>query len=457
MGFRGQSDRLWVGQSPEMGATDSQPEDATRLQRRRAHHRRVVVSGPNIATRQAAGVSTDRMDGTAMRTEVADSWHRSAAAGVAVDKAEAPITLPADDLRTARDAHPLSRVFPLLDDVLGQAARDCDAIMAISDEVGQLLWLCGSPNALRHAESIGFVEGSNWDETVAGTNAPGLALRLDRPASVVRAEHFRQSVRRWSCAASPIHDPVSRRLLGVLDITGGDKIVVPQTMAMVRATARLAEAELARDLQHQPVEQPTGRSVVLEVLGRTEALLTLVNAGGAPHRIRLSPRHSEIMLLLASAPRGLSGDELAILLYEDEGGSSTLRAEMNRLRSIVGDDLLASRPYRLTVQVMGDWLSAEAAVAAGDLGTALRSYAGPLLPHSTAPGVGRLRDNLSDAIRGTLLRSGQADLMSTWTRSAWGADDLEMWTAQRDAADVRSPLLPLIDAHIARLDQEFGL
>ena len=30
--------------------------------------------------------------------------------------------------------------------------------------------------------------------------------------------------------------------------------------------------------------------------------------------IRLSPRHSEILLLLASAPRGLSGDELLHLL-----------------------------------------------------------------------------------------------------------------------------------------------
>lgn len=392
-----------------------------------------------------------------MRSEVADSWHRSAAAGVAVDKAAAPITLPEDDLRSAREAHPLSRVFPLLDDVLGQAARDCDAIMAISDEVGQLLWLCGSSNALRQAESIGFVEGSNWDEAVAGTNAPGLALRLDRSASVVRAEHFRQSVRRWSCAASPIHDPVSRRLLGVLDITGGDRIVVPQTMAMVRATARLAEAELARDAQDHRIDSRPRQGIVLEVLGRSEAVLTFTSSAGTPHRIRLSPRHSEILLLLAAAPRGLSGDELAVLLYEDDGGSSTLRAEMNRLRHIIGEELLASRPYRLGAEVMGDWISVEAALSAGDLAAALLAYTGPLLPLSDAPGIRRVRDGIDHALRQALLSSGHADLMSTWTRSAWGADDLEMWTAQREAADLRSPLLPLIDAQIARLNREFGL
>lgn len=395
--------------------------------------------------------------GAGMRSEVADSWHRSAAAGVTVDKATAPITLPEDDLRTVRDAHPLSRVFPLLDDILGQAARDCDAIMAISDEVGQLLWLCGSSNALRHAEAIGFVEGSNWDETVAGTNAPGLALRLDRSATVVRAEHFRQSVRRWSCAASPIHDPVSRRLLGVLDITGGDRIVVPQTMAMIRATARLAEAELARTAPPPNADSLQAPPIVLEVLGRSEAVLTLTSSAGTPRRIRLSRRHSEILLLLAAAPRGLSGDELAVLLYEDDGGSSTLRAEMNRLRNIIGDELLASRPYRLTSQVMGDWINVEAALAAADLSSALLAYTGPLLPHSSAPGVARVRDGLDDGLRQALLNSRQADLMSMWTRSAWGADDLEMWTAQRNTADVRSPLLPLIDAQVARLNREFGI
>ena len=48
-----------------------------------------------------------------MRAHVADSWVRSAAAGVEVDRVEAPITLPADALRDHREAHPLAAVFPL--------------------------------------------------------------------------------------------------------------------------------------------------------------------------------------------------------------------------------------------------------------------------------------------------------------------------------------------------------
>jgi hypothetical protein len=395
-----------------------------------------------------------------MRAEVAESWQRSAAAGVHADTVDAPITLPEDTLRDYREAHPLAEVFPVLDDVLGQAARDCDAVMAVSDATGQLLWVCGQPNVLRAAEAIGFVEGANWDERVAGTNAPGMALALGRTATVVGSEHFRRSVRAWSCAAAPILDPSSSTLLGVLDVTGGDGTVTAQTVAMVRAAARMAESELARSVERR-VRPPapdggSGLQVLLQSLGRSESLLT-VSDGGPPRRVRLSLRHSEILLLLASTPRGLSGDELVVLLYEDDGGDSTLRAELNRLRHLLGGGLLASRPYRLTATVAADWLAVEAMVAAGDVAGAMRAYGGPVLPRSVAPGVVRLRSQIEQGLRHAVMRSGRADLMSSWTRTAWGSDDYEMWQTQRTALGPGSPLLPLVDGQLARLDRELGI
>ena len=398
-----------------------------------------------------------------VRAHVADSWLRSAAAGVHVDTVDAPITLPGDTLRDHREAHPLARVFPLLDDVLGQAARDCDAVMAVSDAAGQLLWVCGTPSVLRRAESIGFVEGSNWDERLAGTNAPGVALRLDRTVNVIGAEHFRRSVQHWSCAATTIHDPSDQSILGVLDITGGDQIVVPQTMAMVRAAARMAESELARELLVSARGAPAtdapstgGLTVLMESLGRNDTLLTIDDGRGRRQTVRLSPRHSEILLLLASAPRGLSGDELAVLLYEEDSSASTLRVEMGRLRSLLGDDLLASRPYRLVAGLAGDWLGVEAHLAAGDVASAMRAYRGPLLPRSVAPGVVRLRESIEGDVRTAILRSGRADLMSAWTRSASGADDYEMWRAQARVRGPGSPLMPLVQNQIQRLDRELG-
>ena len=404
-------------------------------------------------------MTTELLPMPGMRSEVADSWRRSAAAGVAPDRVEAPVTVVESDLAALREAHPLSRVFPLLDDVLGQAVRECDAVMAIGDADGQLLWVCGSSAVLREAEKIGFVAGSNWDERLAGTNAPGLALATGQPSTITRAEHFRSSVRRWSCAAMPIHDPSTTQLLGVLDVTGGDQVAVPQTLAMLRTAARLAEAELARErvLPTLPERTGAGLRMHIEALGRSDALVTVDDGRGRPKTVRLSPRHSEILVLLASAPSGLTGDELSILLYDqDEPASSTLRAELNRLRGLLGDQLLASRPYRLTGSVTADWVAADAQLAAGDVRGAVRCYRGPVLPRSTAPGVERIRGDLAAGLRQALVRSGQPDLMAAWTRSAWGRDDYEMWDAQRRAIGTSSPLLPLIDGQLARLDAELA-
>jgi hypothetical protein len=273
------------------------------------------------------------------------------------------------------------------------------------------------------------------------------------------SEHFRRSVQPWSCAATPIMDPTSSSMLGVLDVTGGDDIAVPQTTAMVRAAARMAEAELARELLSGRTEAPVatqGLQVAVELLGRHEALVTVAAGGRRATPIRLTPRHSEIVLLLGTAPHGLSGDELAVLLYEDDGASSTLRAELNRLRHLLGDELLVSRPYRLAAAVAGDWLAVDAHTAAGDLRGALRAYRGPVLPRSTAPGVVRVREQLHHSLRAALLARREPDLMSSWTRTAWGADDYDVWLAQREVIAPGSPMRAMVEGQIARLDRELG-
>jgi len=401
-----------------------------------------------------------------VREIVADSWLRSVAAGIEADVSQPPITLETHLLRQYRAEHPLAQVFPLLSEVLGQAARDCEAVMAVADEHGQLLWVAGAPAALSRAEKIAFVEGAQWDEAHAGTNAPGTALRLDCPVTIRAAEHFVRPVQPWSCAAAPIHDPVSGRILGVVDVTGGDDIGSAQAIAMVRATARMAEAELARIAAVRPpwdsaTETGPGGpgpaagvpadGLHLRALGRPYLLLSR-----AGRSLRLSLRHSEILTVLAAYPDGLSGDELAVLLYPGDVSPATLRAEMVRLRALLGGDVLASRPYRLRCAVQSDWAAVAAQLAAGDIAGALRLYRGPLLPHSEAPAVARLRDDLHHWLRASVLADGGQELAVGWTQSRWGTDDLEMWRRQRALLPSGSPLRPRAEAMIARLDTELG-
>jgi hypothetical protein len=396
---------------------------------------------------------------------VADSWLRSIAAGINADASEPPITLEGHELGDYRAEHPLSRIFPLLYDVLGQAAEECDSVMAVADEHGQLLWVCGPPGVLRRAEAISFVEGAQWDEEHAGTNAPGTALRLDAPVTIKAREHFVLPVQQWSCAAAPIHDPVTRRILGIVDITGGEDVGSPQTIAMIRAAARMAESELARlgSRQEQALWRPplaagagdlmavpAAGGLHLQALGRPDLVATLERRA-----FRLSPRHSEILVVLAGHEEGLSGDELAVLLYPGDVTSSTLRAEMVRMRALLGD-ALASRPYRLMCEVSSDWAAVTARLAAGDVPGALRLYHGPLLPQSEAPAVVRQRQDLHEWMRAAILADGRQELLINWTQSRWGADDLEMWRRQCAILPATSPLRPRAEATASRLDAEFG-
>nr|MDT0664223.1 transcriptional regulator [Micromonospora sp. DSM 115978] len=103
--------------------------------------------------------------------------------------------LTGDSLTDYREQHPLHAVMPVVRQLLvGPAAAD-DLIVAVSDADGTLLWVEGASAARGRAEQMRFTEGARWDERHAGTNAPGLALAVDRGVHVQAAEHWARPVR----------------------------------------------------------------------------------------------------------------------------------------------------------------------------------------------------------------------------------------------------------------------
>ncbi|MFF7976284.1 GAF domain-containing protein [Streptomyces sp. NPDC007905] len=372
-----------------------------------------------------------------VRSVVAESWRRSARAGVGPD-GTASVELTDGDLGVYRTEHPLARVMPLFRELMGTFAADGEHLLAVCDANGRLLWVEGHPATRRRADRMNFVPGARWSETAVGTNAPGTAVALDRPVQVFAAEHFIRRVQPWTCAAAPVHDPHTGRVLGAVDITGGNGLAHPHSLGFVQAVARAAESQLA--LLAPP--RPAGDGALLSALGRDEAELRLDG-----HRIRLSRRHSEILVLLTRHPEGLTGDELLCALYADESVTPvTLRAELTRLRRLVGPGLLASRPYRLTAAVESDATVVERRLEAGALTSAVEAYSGPLLPASHAPAVVRLRRRLADALRTALIAHRDPDLLADWAHAPWGEDDLDVWralAAVRPTAPVRARLAAL--------------
>ena len=388
--------------------------------------------------------------GSEVRAVVSASWQRSVRARVDPD-VDPPVLLADGDLAAYRAAHPLAAVVDVLRDLVGATAGDAGHLMAVSDAAGRLLWVEGHAGMRRRAEAMNFVEGAVWDESHAGTNAPGTALALDHEVQIFATEHFRRAVQRWTCAAAPIHDPVTGVLLGVVDVTGGDSLAHPHSLALVKAAARAAEGALAlRRANESGLLVPAGRpsSARLAVLGVPEPTLSLDGRD-----LRLGRRNADVLFLLATHPAGLTGDQLADALYGESSSEVGVRVEVSRLRQLVGD-LILSRPYRLARPVELDFADVTAALHRGDVAAAVNAYGGPLLPGSEAPAIAAQREWLEAQIRSAVLAQEDQTLMHIWAER-FAFEDLQIW--ERLAAVASGPIAAIARARGARLRADYRL
>ncbi|MEU0498499.1 transcriptional regulator [Mycobacterium sp. NPDC006124] len=373
---------------------------------------------------------------TPLRRVVVDSWQRSLARGVDPDRGGAQSSEVALGVARMRAQHPLASALPVIRRLLVEDARSSGVMVAISAADGTLLWVEGDPAACRRAEAMNFVPGADWSERGAGTNAPGTALALDAEVQIRGTEHFSRVVQPWSCTAVPVHDPVTGTLIGAIDLTGGDEVSSAQTLALVRATVVAVENHLALLRLTEPGRDERCRMRHLRVLGTERPRWESVDEGGRRTRTALTGRHADILVLLSRHPEGLSADHLATLLDDGHLDVVTVRAEMSRLRRVVGPDLLASRPYRLTAPVSSDVAEVFAALAGGDVAAALDAYGGPLLAKSASPAVGRLRTEISTSLRGAVLATRDLGLLRRWLQLPEGSGDRDGWALLQD--EVRS-------------------
>jgi hypothetical protein len=193
------------------------------------------------------GWSSDIADESAYgREPILASWRRSAAAGVDPSGGRiAPVVADADETSARWEVHPLAELAPLIRSCLAATADESGHLIVVSDANGVLLWVEGNARVrFRAADSMNFAEGTLWSESGAGTNAIGTALAAEHAVQVFAAEHFSEIVQAWTCAAAPVCDPDTGRVIGIIDLTGEMASVHPHSMAVATATAQAVEAEL---------------------------------------------------------------------------------------------------------------------------------------------------------------------------------------------------------------------
>lgn len=281
-----------------------------------------------------------------VRGPIVDSWRRSRDAGVDPSgRQPAPSVVEHGRAQEFWEAHPLAEALPLIAHCMAEAAVEADHLLVVSDADGMLLRIRGDIHLRnRAADEMNFVEGALWSEAGAGTNAIGTAVAAEHAVQVFAAEHFTEPVQRWTCAAAPVIDPDTGRLLGIIDLTGDYSGVNPHSLSVVVATASAVEEQLrGRMREHDEIRKARyGR-----LLGPESAGAALVTGNG---RVVMDPRQRWQQVEFGVIPVG--------------GGTLLLPAGIVAIAEPVeDDDIYVVRPGRsrsqparplLELRVLGD-------------------------------------------------------------------------------------------------------
>ena len=326
---------------------------------------------------------------------------------------------------------------PLIRACLAATADESGHLIVVSDANGVLLWVEGNAQVrMRAADSMNFAEGTLWSEGGAGTNAIGTALAAEHAVQVFAAEHFNEGVQKWTCAAAPVHDPDTGKVIGVIDLTGEMATVHPHSMAVATATAQAVEAHLRCEMLNRDArllsrygDQLTGsagpRALVAPVGSRDRQSAAGLAADRPASRCRPAgaccrsarptrpwPRRSATTTPISCAPpwrrrgpvrRPPRARPLALSLLGRDGAEAEVGGEVVplRLRHAEILTLLCANPEGLTSEELSD----------GVYGDPLARRLDPSRDLPAAQAAGRLH-------RDRALPAAARRRLPTWRRSA---------------------------------------
>ncbi len=197
----------------------------------------------NVMTAWESFLTGERpQDFSNVRSLVQDSWNRCKSLGLDARGVGAPLRNDQDylhelhsdnyDLLTAA-ADSLAMLRHLLDNT--------SAMIILTDRDGVILESFGDSRTIEAGRDIHLEVGGGWNESAAGTNGIGTALRTGKPVLIHAAEHYCQDVKAWTCAAAPIFEPFDGSIVGVVDLSGPTEIFQRHNMTVPVIAARQIE------------------------------------------------------------------------------------------------------------------------------------------------------------------------------------------------------------------------
>jgi signal transduction histidine kinase len=184
-----------------------------------------------------------------LRPRIVESWRRSLATGLDPTDLLAPIEADESEVLERWFEHPLGSLTDVLTEQLRKVAEESGGVVVVTDASGLVLHRVGDESLKERAAAMNLVEGARYSEAADGTNGIGTALAADRAFQVFAFEHFNERHHDWVCSGAPVHDPVSGRVVALVDVSSLWKTAHPRSLELVADAARSIE-ECLLDVRH---------------------------------------------------------------------------------------------------------------------------------------------------------------------------------------------------------------
>ena len=173
---------------------------------------------------------------------VAASWQRSFSAGV--DAVSSQAVFHSDMHLTGRLMRCSEPVIARLSDEMAEMSLS----IVLTDYKARILSRSETDKTIGTLlDEVSLAPGFNYAEASVGTNGIGTVLESGQPLYIVGPEHFLEHLQPFACAGSPIRDPLTGRVEGVLDISCLSEDASPLMHSLVRLAAHEIERNLLVD------------------------------------------------------------------------------------------------------------------------------------------------------------------------------------------------------------------
>lgn len=271
------------------------------------------------------------LDFPPVRDTVLDSWCRSRALQIHPDRVELPYVRDPN-----LDSPLVSAAAPVLRRLASDLADQAVSVILTSSDGLLLERYAADATIMRTLDGVQLAPGYSYAEDFVGTNGIGTTLETATPTFIRGGEHYLGTLGGLACAGSPIRHPLTRSMLGVIDLTCWANRSDPLLLALansassqiqdrLRALASETETALLETYLRQCRQYPLG---VLAIGGDVVLMNHYLRQALDPHDQGALLQYSADLLrpgavdtLLAPLPSGQTAKVTAVERISIRGSS----------------------------------------------------------------------------------------------------------------------------------------